>query len=142
MEFAVLVWIVCGIAAAVVANGRGENGCLWFGCGVLLGPIGLLLAFTTGFKCPHCSSKISWKANVCPKCQAELSPCHGEEPSTKSCPFCAEEILAAAKKCKHCGEFLPVTAASAFCTSCGHPLAAGLAFCGECGKAVADNLTP
>ena len=25
---------------------------------------------------------------------------------TKSCPFCAEEILCAAKKCKHCGEFL------------------------------------
>jgi hypothetical protein len=25
---------------------------------------------------------------------------------TKRCPYCAEEILAAAKKCKHCGEFL------------------------------------
>ena len=26
----------------------------------------------------------------------------------KDCPFCAEEILSAAKKCKHCGEFLSV----------------------------------
>lgn len=25
---------------------------------------------------------------------------------TRTCPYCAEQILAAAKKCKHCGEFL------------------------------------
>lgn len=29
-----------------------------------------------------------------------------QQPQTRRCPFCAEEILAAAKKCKHCGEFL------------------------------------
>jgi hypothetical protein len=28
------------------------------------------------------------------------------ETDEKSCPFCAERILAAARKCKHCGEFL------------------------------------
>jgi hypothetical protein len=30
----------------------------------------------------------------------------GDEAETKACPWCAETILAAAKKCKHCGEFL------------------------------------
>ena len=31
---------------------------------------------------------------------------------TKKCPFCAEEILAAAMKCKHCGENLTTPAES------------------------------
>jgi hypothetical protein len=29
-------------------------------------------------------------------------------PRTKSCPFCAEDVLADAKKCKHCGETIDV----------------------------------
>lgn len=28
---------------------------------------------------------------------------------TKTCPFCAEQVAAAAKKCKHCGETIDVT---------------------------------
>jgi hypothetical protein len=32
-----------------------------------------------------------------------------QEPETKDCPFCGEEVRAVAKKCKHCGETLDVT---------------------------------
>lgn len=47
MELIILpiIWLVCGIAAAVTASNKGKNGCLWFGIGVLLGPIGVLIAF-------------------------------------------------------------------------------------------------
>ena len=38
MEIFILLWVVCGIGAAVVASNRGASGCLWFGLGVLLHP--------------------------------------------------------------------------------------------------------
>lgn len=39
---------------------------------------------------------------------AETPPRQGQA-GTRECPFCAEEILAKARKCKHCGEFLDQT---------------------------------
>lgn len=41
----IVIWLLFGIVSAVVASGRGGNGCLYFGLGVLLGPFGLILAF-------------------------------------------------------------------------------------------------
>ena len=70
---AVIVWILFGTASAIVAVNRGESGCLWFFLGVLLGPIGLILAFMGGRKCPDCASRISKEAKVCPKCRARLA---------------------------------------------------------------------
>ena len=39
------------------------------------------------------------------KAAAERSA-SGRSKTTKSCPYCGEEILLVARKCKHCGEFL------------------------------------
>ena len=69
---AVIVWIAFGTASAITAINRGEGGCGWFIAGVVLGPIGLILAFYTGKKCPDCASRISKEAKVCPKCRARL----------------------------------------------------------------------
>jgi len=40
---------------------------------------------------------------------ADRTPTFTEAPTTKTCPFCVEEIAIAARKCKHCGEFLDGT---------------------------------
>ncbi len=115
MEIALLLWVVCGIAATFIAQSRGANGCLWFGLGVLLGPLGLALSFAAGSttECPHCRSTIRGDASRCPKCQAELGAQPAEAPAqptasaTKKCPDCAEDIRVEARKCRFCGYTFP-----------------------------------
>ena len=47
MEIFVLVlifWIVFGVVGAMIMSGKGRSGCGGFALGVLLGPIGLIMA--------------------------------------------------------------------------------------------------
>ena len=73
-----------------------------------------------GLICPNCNAELPVGAVLCVQCGHDLRtgktagtsvspPERGAKPAprgTISCPCCAEQILAEAKKCKHCGEWL------------------------------------
>lgn len=127
MEIVILIWIVCGIAAAVIASNRGADGCLWFGLGILFGPIGLAIAFTAGGdqrKCPYCQSSIHAQAIRCPKCQATLAHASAAAGGLAATPSPRLAGLVAA------------TASPPFCQSCGAEVPPNFGFCGVCGTRV------
>lgn len=76
MEFLLLLlfWFFCGVAAGFVASQRGANGCLWMAIGMLLGPLGLFMAFASspGSICPHCRKAVDSQATKCPYCQSSI----------------------------------------------------------------------
>jgi len=88
MEFLV-IWLVCGVIAAIVATNKGRSGCGWFLVGVLLGPFGFILALVV--------SRNESKAEKRSIQSGEL----------KKCPHCAELVKREAVVCKHCGRDLP-----------------------------------
>ena len=79
----IAIWLVCAFGAAIIANGKGRSGGKGFLAGLLLGPIGVLIALGL----PDGKRKAELAA------QAQLRPC----------PVCAERIQAAALKCRFCG---------------------------------------
>jgi predicted amidophosphoribosyltransferase len=130
-----LLWIVCGIGAGVIATNRNANGCLWFGLGVLFGPFALAFAFMAGpnRECPQCKSNIPESATRCPKCQADLAA-SGEK---FVCPECKHPVEIDALKCPGCGGLFEagIAAAAAVkkCPDCAEEVKADARKCRFCG---------
>jgi predicted amidophosphoribosyltransferase len=138
MELAILIWIVCGIGSAFVAQSRGADGCLWFGLGVLLGPIGLALAFIAGETktCPNCQSRIPQKATRCPKCQRDLSPQPPPtQPPSFRCTKCKAHVEVGQPICGGCGAIVgwAGTGAEKKCPDCAEMVKADARKCRFCG---------
>lgn len=89
MEMLVFFWVLCGIAAGIALANKGRSGCGGFLLGLLLGPIGLVIAL------------------VMKGDQAALEAQDLNAGKARRCHACAEVVRLEAVKCKHCGADLP-----------------------------------
>lgn len=120
MEF-VIIWLLFGIVAAVIASYRGRSGCGWFLLGVLIGPFSLVVALL-----PTTEEKLQQQARE-----------QGAAPGYRKCPYCGEAIRQEAIKCRYCQSDVDSLAGKPMPegrkTGSGR-LPAGFRRCPECGR--------
>jgi hypothetical protein len=92
----IIVWIIFGIIASSVANGKGHSGIGFFFYGVFLGPIAVIHALLL---------QQNSKGGVGPIANHISVPF--DTKTRRDCPFCAESIKIEAKVCRYCQRDVP-----------------------------------
>jgi hypothetical protein len=99
-EIVLLFWVVVGGGVGMLIGaqiGRESEGC-WFG--LLLGFIGWIIVALMG---PSDTERASRQAEAINPAARMSSPSTTEGSASRSCPWCAEDIKAAARLCRYCG---------------------------------------
>jgi hypothetical protein len=107
MECILPIWILCGIAGGAMLSryNQAGTGCL---LGFLLGPIGLVIAWTKRDDRKHTETQMLLRAAKQQPQPSDSVPQRNE----RKCPFCAELILVEAIVCKHCNRDVSGTESS------------------------------
>jgi hypothetical protein len=86
--YCIVFWLICGVIAYYIYQGKGRAGCWGFLVGFMLGPLGIVYALVrspdtrrseelqvragTARWCPHCGELIRYGARVCKHCGRDL----------------------------------------------------------------------
>ncbi len=121
--FGLLFWGICGFISGNIAKDKGRDQAGWFLGGLILGPIGVVLAAI---------------ASPDQQMVERVAFNRGE---LRKCPSCQELIKSAATKCRYCGDKVdPLPEPSkalqvgGTCFICGFELFNGVQICPNCGR--------